>query len=115
MKTESFEGTISSAYGNPINPALTFSGTYDHLENLSEVPAGERLTPDEELTVINNKRKASKRQSAMQSALDAAGIKKPTLEDSAVQIREMAKILLAAKKVATQDEAESKAKELLGL
>lgn len=115
MRTETFEGTISSFYGVAVNPPLSFKGSYDHLENLTEVPAGERLTPDEELAVINNKRKASKRQAEMQAVCDAAGLKKPTLEDAAVQIREMSKVLLAAKKADTQEAAEALARNILGL
>jgi putative cell wall-binding protein len=115
MTTEKFSGEISSAYGNPVSPAIKFDGTFEAYEKYEDVPEKERPDEKELLAFVNNRRKASARQSAMQSALDAAGIKKPTLEDAAVQIREMAKVLLAAKKADSQEAAEAAAKSILGL
>lgn len=78
MKSEKFSGTVASAYGKQLDTELKFSGEYEAFENLAEADAAkEGLTNDEQLAVINNKRKASARAVATTNALKAAGIEKP--------------------------------------
>lgn len=78
MKTETFSGTIETAYGNSVSPAVKFSGSFEAFETEVEaIEKNEGLTEEERLTVINNKRKASARATASTKALEAAGIYKP--------------------------------------
>lgn len=97
MKSETFKGTIESAYGSPLPSALKFEGSFDAYESYSEAQAANDLpSQDEQLTFTNNKRKANARQKSMQAALDAAGITKPTLEDPQVQLKTIIKALVAS-------------------
>jgi hypothetical protein len=51
------------------------------------------------VTFVNARRKASARQKAMQAAVDAAGIVKPTLEnDAQLRLKNIAKSLVAGGK-----------------
>lgn len=106
MKTEKFSGTIESAYGSPLASAIKFNGEFAAYESFEEMSAAQDLpSRDEQLTYINNKRKANARQKAMQLALDNAGVSKPTLEDPQVQLKTIIKALVASGKseeVATQ-------------
>jgi hypothetical protein len=115
MNTQKFDGKITSAYGNPI-PEIAFNGTFEaygpdkkvYLESdweaaLDEVKTANKFPSAEEIvTFVNNKMKANARQKAMQSALDAAGIKKPevnaTPEGLLVAAKQMVKTLVAAGK-----------------
>ena len=97
MKSETFKGTIESAYGNPLPSALKFEGSFEAYESYDEASTANDLpSRDEQLAFVNNKRKANARQKSMQSALDAAGITKPTLEDPQFQLKSMIKILVTA-------------------
>jgi hypothetical protein len=100
MKNERFSGTIESAYGKPVTPALKFDGTFDAYESVEEIRVKNDYPSDDEIVAFkNNQRKANSRQKAMQAALDAAGYEKPTLEnDRALQVRTLVKVFLAAGK-----------------
>ena len=113
MQTEKFNGTIESAYGKTLPEKLSFSGTFqaftitdDVAGNAVELPATpdgadkitDAITWGDVYAVVNNKRKAKARQKAMNAALDAAGIEKPTMEDPQVQLATMIKGLKAAGK-----------------
>jgi hypothetical protein len=99
MTPEKFSGTIESAYGSTLPSAVKFEGTYDKYANYEEAVAAQDLpSRDEQLALINNKRKANARQKAMQAALDAAGISKPTLDDPQVQLKTIIKALVASGK-----------------
>lgn len=113
MNTETFKGTIESAYGSPITP-LKFNGEYDAFETLDEVrEAGELPKDSEILEFVNNKRKANARQKKMTEVLTANGINKPTLEDPQFQLKSMIKILVATGK--TEDVARQIAETTLGV
>jgi hypothetical protein len=120
MRTETFTGNIENAYGNPLPKAIKFNGEFDAFgpakdvytsadwdAAVAEIREKNEFPNNEEITnFVNNKRKANARQKTMQAALEAAGIQKPTLEDSPeLRWKTMVKTLLAAKK--TQAEAES--------
>jgi hypothetical protein len=107
MKSEKFSGTIESAYGKPVSPALKFEGDYQAFETISELREKNEYPSDDEIvSFVNNKRKANARQKSMQAALDAAGYEKPTLEtDPQLQLRTLYKVFVAAGK----PEAEAKA------
>jgi len=99
MKTEKFSGTIESAYGSTLPAAVKFDGTFEAYENYDEASKAQDLpSRDEQLALINNKRKANARQKSMQAALDAAGVSKPTLDDPQVQLKTIIKALVASGK-----------------
>src|SRR5258708_1687351 len=77
MKTETFSGAVESAYGKVLPTKVSFTGSFEAYENISEVPQSERLTPKDELDVLNTARKASARAKATTEALDRAGFPKP--------------------------------------
>ena len=77
MKTETFKGTVESAYGKVLPSPVSFSGSFESLESVAEIPDDEKLGPADILNVVNAKRKASARAAATTEALQAAGIAKP--------------------------------------
>jgi len=114
MKTETFAGTVENAYGQPLSTAIKFSGSFEAYESIEEVKEKNEYPKDSEIvSFVNAKSKASKRQAAMTSALEAAGITKPDLSDSGVQLKTMVKVLVAAGK--SEDQALQIAKATLGL
>lgn len=114
MKQETFDGTISSAWGTPVKPALSFQGTFQAYESAEEIrKANDWPSDDEVLKMRNTERKANARQQAMVAALETAGYKKPTLEDESVRVREMVKIFVAAGN--NEEVALQKAKAALGI
>lgn len=114
MQTEKFSGTMESAYGKTLPSKLTFSGTYEAFQNLQEVKdANEHPSDDEIVSFVNSKRKAAARQKAMNEALTAAGIEKPTLEDPQVQLATIIKALRAAGR--SEAEATALAESTLGV
>jgi hypothetical protein len=112
-RTENFSGTIETAYGNKLATELKYEGSYEHLLTVDAIPADEVLQPKDILATVNNKRKAAARQAAMQKALDGAGIKKPTLDDPAVQLSEMVKILRKAQPNVPEEALVQMAKSVL--
>lgn len=98
MKQSTFKGVIENAYGKPLPSPISYSGSFEELEKGDAIPPKEDPDEDERRTYANNKRKANARQKAMQLALTAAGIEKPTLEDAEEQFRQMVKILTTAGK-----------------
>lgn len=114
MKQLTFSGTVSSAWGTPIKPSISFNGSYQAYETYEEIVAANDLpSHDEVLKLRNDERKQNQRQQAMIAALEAAGYKKPTLEDEATRIKEMAKIFVAAG--SSPEVAEQKARAALGI
>jgi hypothetical protein len=109
MKKVTFDGTMENAYGKQLPTPIPFNGSYDAFENYEEVKSANELpSNDEVLAFVNNKKKANARQKAMQAALEAAGIEKPTLEnDKDLQWKTMYKSLIASGKY-----TEEKAREL---
>jgi len=116
MHTETVSGTISKAFGNDINPSLAFKTTYeaygpdkqnytsaDWESAIAEIKAANEFPSNQEIVdFVNNKAKANARQKEMQVVLDAAGYKKPVVDDSAAGIivaaKQMYKTLLATKR-----------------
>lgn len=114
MRTESFKGTIESAYGKALQTPIKFEGEYEAYTAFSElVSAGDVLSEGEQVSTRNAQRKANARQQAMNAALQAAGIEKPTLEtDRSLQFRNIVKSLVASG--LSQDVAEQRAESVLG-
>lgn len=71
MRTETFKGTIETAFGQKVVPAIDFSGSYEAYENYSEVPQSEKLTEKDMLNAVNNARKASARASEITKLTEA--------------------------------------------
>lgn len=114
-KEVEFDGTMENAYGSPLETAITFEGSYEHILNYEAIPAKELPDEDDVLSYVNAKRKANARQKSMQDALDAAGIVKPTLENNvSLQIRTMVKSLVASGKY-NEKQATDFAKSALGV
>jgi len=113
MKAETFKGKMENAYGRVLPTPVSFSGEYEHLTDISEVPDKEKLSDEDILSVVNAKRKASARQKAMNDALTAAGIEKPTLEDPQVQLATIIKALRAAGR--SEEDAIQLAESTLGV
>lgn len=107
-----FEGTIENAYGQELETAIAFKGSYEHVLSYESISPKELPDREDIVSFVNAKRKANARQKSMQAALDAAGIKKPTLDDPAVQYREMVKILVKSGK--SEVEAKAVASAALG-
>ena len=107
--TTKFDGTIENAYGEKLEDcsyaegktpvkSLDFVGTYEALQNYASISPDEMPNEKDILLLVNNARKASARQKAMQKVLDDAGVQKPTLKDKDFQIKSMIKVLVAAGK-----------------
>jgi hypothetical protein len=107
------KATISTAYGEPVNPPLEFSYGYDELQKGDEIPADEKPDADDILTLVNQKRNAKARASAQNEALSEAGIQKPTLESPDVRLKTMVKVLVAAGN--DEETATTIAKSALGM
>ena len=114
MKSETFSGTMENAYGKTLPEPVKFSGSFDSLETIDEVRQSNEYPDDKEVVAwANAKRKASARQKAMNAALEAAGISKPTLDDPQVQLATIIKALRAAGR--NEEEAISLAENTLGV
>lgn len=115
MKTETFKGTIESAYGQTVSPALKFEGTYEAYESITELRASKDFPADKEIVAfVNSQNKANARQKLMQETLTAAGYSKPTLEnDQQLQLRTLVKVFVASGK--SESEAQAIAESTLGV
>ncbi len=96
MKNVTKRATVATAYGQTLAEPLEFSFSYEELTKGDEIPANEMPDAEDIRSYVNQKRSAAARASAQNEALNAAGIKKPTLEDPAVQLATMIKVLVAA-------------------
>jgi hypothetical protein len=112
MKTTPFKGVIENAYGRPLPTSLKYAGEFEQLEKGDTIPKDEVPKDSDILDYVNNKRKANARQKSMQSALTAAGIEKPTLENPEEQFKQMVKILVTAGK--SEEDARQMANANLG-
>lgn len=110
--TKIVSGVMRSAYNQELKTPINYSAEYEELTEGTPIPADEQLSAKELLDVVNTRRRNNARQKAMQAALDAADVKKPTLEDTSVQRSTMLKVLLAAGK--NPQEAEDIINGILG-
>jgi hypothetical protein len=119
MKTETFKGVIESAYGKQLSDLgkspLSFSGSYEAYESITEVRNSRDFPSDEEIVnFVNNKLKAAARQKEMNRVLTNEGIEKPTLEtDPQMQLRQIHRALVAAGR--SDNEARQIAEATLGV
>lgn len=107
-------GSIETAYGTPVSPALELVYEFEQLADNLEVPADEVPTAKEILQLVNAKRNATARSKATTECLAKAGYEKPKTDLSLpeVQFKGMVRILMAAGK--SQVDAEQMAKATLG-
>jgi hypothetical protein len=112
MKSITKSARVETAYGNAIDP-IDFTYSYEKLEKGDSIPADEKPSDEDLLTYVNQTRNAAARSKAQAKALDAADIKKPTLEDPAVRLATMIKVLVAAGN--SREQSEQIAKSALGL
>ena len=119
MKTESYKGTIETAYNQKLDTPVKFEGTFEAFSDYEElVKANELPSNAEVLKFVNDKRKANARQKAMTSALEAAGIVKPTVETSEeLRIKNIVESILASPKgkSMSREQAEEQARLVLGI
>jgi len=97
MTTEKFSGLIENYYSKTVSPALPYDAEVENFDSIEELKAANEFPKDSEIVnFVNAKRKAAARNKAMQAAVDAAGIKKPTLEnDPQLRLKTVYKSLVA--------------------
>jgi hypothetical protein len=108
--------TAVTAYGKKLDAPINYEYQWSTYADFAELStAKDELTADEQVKVRNTERQNNARQKALQVALDAAGIVKPTIEnDDQLRLRETFKNLMSSKKY-TEDEARALAATVLGL
>lgn len=114
MKKVTVGGKMENFFGQTVKPALSYEGEFTAFETADECKsAGEWPNDKAVLKFVNDKRKATARQAAMNAAAEAAGYKKPTLEDSdLMQLRNIYRTLIAAGR--SEQEARDGAAAALG-
>lgn len=107
MKTQSFKGTVASAYGEELPKPIEVAGTFDAFETADEVR--QKYTPTELNELIlqsaNAAQKANARAKATTAALDAAGIAKPDPNSPEVLRATMVKTLRKSRPELTEEQA----------
>jgi len=129
MRTEKFDGTISSAFGRPVSPTLKFAGKYEAFgpdknvktyltadwdEALEEIKSANKFPSNEEIVnFVNNRELANARQKQMSITLSEAGIEKPTQEDPQFRFETMVKLIMLNDKKVSEAEARQTASMVL--
>jgi hypothetical protein len=114
MKTVTFDTTADNAFGKKLTVAVPFTVTYTEYETHAEmIQAKDGMTEEEELKERNTQRKQKALASARASALEVAGIKKPTLDnDTQLQLMTIYKVYIAKGK--SHEEARNLASAAIG-
>jgi hypothetical protein len=112
-KTVTKTARVETAYGQTLPEAIDFSYQFEKLAKGDAIPTDETPDASDILNFVNAKRNASARSKAQNEALDAADVKKPTLEDPDVRLKTMVKVLVAAGN--TTEQAEQIARQALGM
>jgi hypothetical protein len=118
MKQKTMKAVAKNAYGKQLATPIPYEFSWSTYENSTEMKqANDGMSDDEQVKQRNKDRKAKARQAAWTAALDAAGIKAPTLEnDDQFRLREFLKVLLSSPKYKGNEEAaRAKASETLGI
>jgi hypothetical protein len=90
MKSETFTGSVGSAYGEKLAKEIKFSYSVDQFENYNELEAAKEIPSNADVVdFVNTRRKNNERQSAMTKALEAAGYAKPDPNDPIVAAQTM--------------------------
>ena len=119
MKTVTRDASVSTVYGQKLATPLNFSFGYEELQSHSEIPANEMPDNDAILGLVNTARAAkarSKEQSALLTAefLAENGIVKPSIDDPAYQLAQVVRMIKAADKNVSDEDAVTRAKAVLG-
>jgi len=116
MEKKTGTSTANNAYGQALPTPINYSFDWEEFSTPEEVRAANEWPADKDVVkYVNVDRKANARQKALQAALDAAGIIKPTLEnDEQLRLREMFKVLMSSKRY-TEEAAREMAANTLGL
>lgn len=118
MKQKTMKAEAKNAYGKALATPVPYEFSWTTYETPAEMrQANDGMSDDEQMKQRNKDRKAKARQAAWTAALDAAGIKAPTLEnDDQFRLREFLKVLLSSPKYKGNEEAaRAKASETLGI
>lgn len=99
MENKTGTSVATTAYGKKLDAPISYDYSWAAYGNGPElVAAKDELTLDEQVKVRNTERQNNARQKALQAALDAAGIVRPTAEnDPQIGLRDMFKTLQTAK------------------
>jgi hypothetical protein len=116
MENKTATATAEKAYGQKLDAPMSYDYAWTNYANIEEVRAAkDELTDEEQVKVRNTERQNNARQKALQAALDAAGIVKPTIENNdQLRLRETYKNLMSSKKY-TEQQARELAAEVLSL
>jgi LPS O-antigen subunit length determinant protein (WzzB/FepE family) len=116
MENKTGKSEAKTAYGKTLDAPISYEYKWSTYANITELrDAKDELTDDEQVKVRNTERQNNARQKALQAALDAAGIVKPTIEnDEQLRLRDMFKVLMSSKKY-TEEAARELAASTLGL
>lgn len=106
---------VETAYGKTLAEPIEFDYEYDELGEKDEIPAKEMPDEKDLRSFVNQKRNAAARSKAQNTALDAAGIKKPTAEDADFRLKTTADMIQAADKSLSREVAEQRARTVLGM
>jgi hypothetical protein len=113
QKTKEAEAKV--AYGRTLDEPITYAYKWtEYPDPATLAEHKDELTLEEQVKVRNVERQGKARQAALTAALDAAGIKKPTIEtDEQLRLREMFKVLMSTK-LYTEEKARELASQNLG-
>lgn len=109
MKHETETTDTRTAHGKPLPAPIPYTFSWDVYENTAEQKAANDMLSDgEQLKARNAQKKANARTKALNAALEAAGIEKPTIEnDDLLRLKTVYKGIVASKK-----HSDEKAREL---
>lgn len=116
MENKTATSSAATAYGQKLDAPISYDYAWTTYADFAELAAAkDELTQDEQVKVRNTERQNNARQKALQAALDAAGIVKPTIENNEqLRLREMFKTLMSSKKYSEQA-ARDLAAQVLGI
>jgi hypothetical protein len=99
MENKTGTSVATTAYGKKLDAPISYDYSWKAYQTDEElVTAKDELTLEEQRKTRNTERQNNARQKALQAALDAAGIVKPTAEnDPQIGLRDMFKTLQTAK------------------
>lgn len=92
MKTETFEGSVSSAYGEKLPKPIKFNGSFEAFETYEELLKANAVPSNEDVVdFVNTRRKNNERQRVMTLELEKNGHTKPDPNDAIVVAKNMIK------------------------
>lgn len=99
IEKRTFKGTMSQAYGKPLDSPIDFSGSYDAYLDKESIHPSQLPTDEDWVNWVNNRTLAAARQKAMNAALENAGIEKPdAATDEDLQFKTVYNMLIKARR-----------------